>query len=148
MLKNRLSFQRISLMNGQVFNISFGMEDSVRDDVIEDSRIIIVEGVSDKRHLEKILDEQVNIICTYGTFGVEKFDIMLEEYELDDRDVYIFVDADEPGVELRSQLAQELPHAIHLYVSDEWGEVEVTPEKQVAIELVKHDFNVHSIYLM
>lgn len=122
------------------------MEDSVQDYV--DERIIIVEGISDKQHIKKILNEKVQIICTYGTFGVEKFDIMLEEYHLDDREVYIFVDADDPGVRLRKELARELPHAIHLYVPEEWGEVETTPENLIALELVKHNFNIHSKYLL
>lgn len=125
-----------------------GTEDSVGDDCLEDDRIIIVEGKADKRHIQKILREQVHIICTYGTFGVEKFDIMLEKYHLDDRDVYIFVDADEPGMELRAALRRELPHATHLYVPDDWGEVEVTPQKVVATELVKNHFEVDAIYLM
>ncbi len=114
---------------------------------MEDNRVIIVEGVFDKRHIRKILKEEVLIICTYGTFGVEKFDEMLEKYELDDRDVYIFTDADEPGLELRKALTRELPHAAHLYIPAEWVEVEAAPEKIVATELVKHHFRVHPIYL-
>lgn len=111
------------------------------------TKVIIVEGQSDKVHLQKILMEYVEIICTYGTFGVEKFDRMLETYHLDDRDVYIFVDSDQSGVELRKQLAHELPHATHLYVPDEFQEVERTPEDIIAIELVKHHFAIDEMYL-
>jgi len=114
----------------------------------EEDRIIIVEGLSDKRHIEKVLKENIPIICTYGTFGVEKFDEMLEKYQLDFREVYIFVDADEPGRELRKQLKRELPHASHLYIPDEWVEVETAPEKWIAMELVKYNFQIHPVYLI
>lgn len=110
-------------------------------------KVIIVEGQADKRHIEKILTECVDIVCTYGTFGVEKFDQMLEKYHLDDRDVYIFVDSDRSGVELRKQLAFELPHAVHLYIPEEFQEVERTPEDIIAVELVKHHFKIDEIYL-
>lgn len=115
---------------------------------LEDDRIIIVEGANDKRVLKQVLRDSVDIICTYGTFGIEKFDEMLEEYDLDFRAVYIFVDADEPGVELRKQLAAELPHAFHLYIPSEYVEVETTPADVLATELIKHRFNVKPIYLM
>lgn len=115
---------------------------------MDEYRIIIVEGTSDKRIIKKVLREPVEIICTYGTFGVEKFDEMLERYDLDDRDVFIFVDADEPGVKLRKQLARELPHAYHLYIPVEYVEVETTPENILATELVKHHFKINPLYLM
>lgn len=115
---------------------------------MDDNRIIIVEGLSDKRMLQKVMEESIEIICTYGTFGVEKFDGMLEKYDLDYRDVYIFVDADDPGVQLRKQLTAELPHARQLYIPEEYVEVETTPERVLAIELIKHNFNINPIYLM
>jgi len=115
---------------------------------LDDHRIIIVEGHSDKRMLKKVLNEPVEIICTFGTFGVEKFDEMLEQYDLDYRDVYIYVDADEPGVELRKQLTAELPHARHLYTPEEYVEVEATPEKVIATELIKHNFMIKPVFLM
>lgn len=115
---------------------------------MDDNRIIIVEGVNDKRLIQKVLREKVLIICTYGTFGVEKFDEMLEEYDLDNQEVYVFVDADEPGVELRKELMRELPQAYHMYIPSEYVEVETTPENIVASELVKNNFDIHPIYLM
>jgi len=115
---------------------------------LDDNRIIIVEGSSDKQILKKVLDEPIEIICTYGTFGIEKFDHMLEKYFLDDRDVFIFVDADEPGMELRKQLTQELPHAVQLYIPDEYVEVETTPEDVLASILLKAHFKIKPIYLM
>ena len=116
--------------------------------ILDDDRIIIVEGVNDKRLIQKVLREKVLIICTYGTFGIEKFDKMLEDYDLDHREVYVFVDADEPGIELRRELMKELPHAYHMYIPSEYVEVETTPENILAKELVKHNFDIHPIYLM
>src|SRR5690625_6305571 len=92
-------------------------------------KVIIVEGIADKRQIQKIIAEDVEIVCTYGTFGVEKFDEMLEEYQLDDKEVYLLVDADEPGEKLRKQFISELPHAVHIYIPEEYQEVELTPEK-------------------
>src|SRR5699024_6140184 len=114
----------------------------------KDKKVIIVEGSSDRTRLKRIIREDVDIICTFGTFGVEKFDEMLEQYDLDYRDVYIYVDADEPGVELRKQLTAELPHARHLYTPEEYVEVEATPEKVIATELIKHNFMIKPVFLM
>jgi len=113
-----------------------------------EKKIIIVEGQSDKQHVGKVVQEEVEIICTYGTFGIEKFDEMLEEFALDDQDVYIFVDADESGIKLRKQLTAELPHATQMYIPDEYIEVELTPENIIAMELIKHNFKVKPLYLL
>ena len=43
--------------------------------LLDDNRIIIVEGINDKRLIQKVLREKVPIICTYGTFGIEKFEV-------------------------------------------------------------------------
>lgn len=111
-----------------------------------DKKVIIVEGLSDKLHLQKIIKEDVDIICTHGTFGIEKFDDMLNEHDFDHRDVFIFVDADDSGEKLRKQLAAELPLAIHLYIPTEYIEVEWTPEHILASELVKHYIKINPLY--
>lgn len=112
-----------------------------------DKKVIIVEGSSDRTRLKRIIREEVDIICTFGSFGVEKFDEMLDEYDLDFRDVYIFVDADPPGEKLRKQLNQELTHAINLYIPDEHVEVEQTPYNILAIELLRHHFDIEPVFL-
>ncbi len=112
-----------------------------------DKKIIIVEGLSDKLHVQKIVREDIDIVCTHGTFGVEKFDQMLDEFDLDNRDVYIFVDTDESGIKLRKQLSAELPNAIHLYIPEEYQQVELTPENIIAQELVKNHFTINPLYL-
>src|SRR5690625_7492320 len=99
-------------------------------------RIVIVEGLTDKKQIEKVIIDEITIVCTNGTLGVEKFDEMLEGYDLDHSDVYILVDEDDAGMKLRKQLAHELPHAEHIYVSSEFREVATTPEDVLATALV------------
>lgn len=118
--------------------------------IMEDNghnKIIIVEGITDKRQLNKIINDHTEVICTNGTLGIERFDELLEYYQLDDREVYVLVDEDKSGIKLRDMLAKELSHAEHIYVSEEFGEVADTPEHVLAIELVKKGISVHPIYL-
>lgn len=56
------------------------------------TKVIIVEGKSDRIKVEKIVQEPVELICTNGTVGVSKLDELLEK--LLNKDVYILVDAD------------------------------------------------------
>lgn len=112
-----------------------------------DKKVIIVEGKSDKKQIQRLLKEEIDIVCTYGTFGIEKFDAMLEKYALDDREVYIFVDADEPGVTLRKQLTRELPNARQLYIPEEYIEVELTPAIILASILQKNNIQIHEQYV-
>lgn len=105
-------------------------------------KVIIVEGQTDKRQLEKIIIEDIDIICTHGTFSIEKFDELLETYDLDYSDVYIFVDSDDSGFELRKQLTAELPHAEHIYVGDQYTEVATTPEHVLATQLLKKHIEI------
>lgn len=115
---------------------------------IYDKKVIIVEGLSDKKHIQKIIAEDIEIICTNGTFAIERFDEMLEKFDLDHCEVYIFVDSDPSGVKLRRQLTAELPHAQHLYIPDEHEEVERTPENIIAVELTKHHITVMPRWLI
>lgn len=109
-------------------------------------KVIIVEGANDKERLERIISESIDIVCTFGTFGIEKFDIMLDKYDLDNRDVFIFVDEDDAGKELREQLTAELPHATQLYIDPQYTEVESTPKHLLADELRAHFIKVHPTF--
>lgn len=110
-------------------------------------KIIIVEGKTDKNQIEKIIDDHVIIVCTYGTFGIERFDELLEKYQLDDREVFILVDEDEAGMALRKQLTAELPHAEHIYIHGDYKEVATTPEYVLASLLVNKHIQVQPYYL-
>src|SRR5690625_394575 len=97
--------------------------------------IIIVEGISDKKQVKKVLDEYVPILCTNGTLGVEQLDQLIIEYDLDNKSVYILVDEDESGNKLRNQLIQELPHAEHIFIDKLYKEVAETPVDVLATAL-------------
>src|SRR5690625_2217159 len=114
----------------------------------EPEKIIIVEGLTDKRELDKVIAEDLTIICTNGTLGVERFDELLEEYELDHKEVYILTDEDEPGIQLRKQLSRELPHAGHIYVSSEYREVATTPGHILAAALLGKHIKVDPFFLI
>lgn len=105
--------------------------------MIEDRKVIIVEGISDKKQLEKIIAEDIDIIPTHGTFSNEHFEEVLAEYELDYREVFIFVDADRSGDQLRKKLIAELSHAKHIYVPQGFKEVAATPTHILAALLEK-----------
>lgn len=109
--------------------------------------IIIVEGITDKRLVEQIIAEDVTILCTFGTFDIERFDHLLETYNLDDKEVFILVDEDYAGIQLRKQLFQELPHAKHIYISEEYGEVADTPANILATVLASHRIQVNPFFL-
>src|SRR5699024_2669177 len=84
-------------------------------------KILIVEGKTDREKLEQILNEPVDIICTYGTLSEEKIEEII--LPLQDEEVYVLVDADAAGNQLRKQIKRELPHAKHLYTRRMYGEV-------------------------
>lgn len=113
------------------------------DDV--DEKVIIVEGTSDKRKVQPIIREPVDIICTNGTISFNKMDELIEQ--LTNRDVYILVDADEAGEKLRKQFKREFPDAEHLYIDRSYREVATSPVKHLASILVAADIDVYIEYL-
>lgn len=111
------------------------------------NKIIIVEGLTDKKQLEKVITEEVKIICTHGTLGVEQLDELIRRYNLDHQEVYILTDQDEPGVKLRNKLIQDIPHATHVYIHKEYREVATTPTEVLAGILNDRGIMVHPVYL-
>lgn len=110
-------------------------------------KVMIVEGITDKRHIERILEEPVTILCTYGTFSIEYFDRLLETYDLFEEDVYIFVDEDEPGLKLRQHLNEELSHAKQMHIPALFKEVAETPLHVIAEILIKHNFIINPFFI-
>jgi toprim domain protein len=94
------------------------------------NKVIIVEGKTDKKRLEKIIAEPVEIICTYGTLGSKKLEDLYSQ--TGDSDLYIFVDEDSSGKKLRDQLKQEFPNASHLYTRKSYAEIARTPYEYLA----------------
>ncbi|TCT19109.1 toprim domain protein [Melghiribacillus thermohalophilus] len=110
-------------------------------------KILIVEGRTDRQKVERMLNEDFEIVCTHGTLGIERMEEMIDEYSLDDRDVYLLVDEDDAGKKLRKQLQHELPHAHHIFVDPGYREVAATPDHVLASVLVQANIKVKPFYL-
>jgi toprim domain protein len=108
-------------------------------------KVLIVEGKSDKKKVKSIVKEPVEIICTNGTISLTKLDELIEF--LEDKDVYILVDADEAGEKLRKQFRREFPQAEHLYIDRMYREVATAPVKHLATVLLGANIDVHTEYL-
>ena len=111
----------------------------------EVEKILIVEGTSDKRQVKKVLNEDVEIICTNGTISLVRLDELVEE--LEDKDVYILVDADKSGEKLRKQLMREMPNASHIYIDKMYRQVEDAPLKHLSTMLLSAKIDVKLEYL-
>ncbi|MFS0644490.1 toprim domain-containing protein [Siminovitchia sp. 179-K 8D1 HS] len=109
-------------------------------------KVIIVEGLSDKKRIQQIIKEPVGIICTNGTIGLSRLEELSEE--LEGKDVYILVDADASGENLRKQLKREFPLARHLYIDRKFKEVATAPYETLAHILIRAHIDVHAQYLL
>jgi toprim domain protein len=108
---------------------------------VQPRKFIIVEGRKDKERLLQILDEPVEIICTYGTLSEEKIERLIIPLQYEE--VYILVDADDAGNKLRTQLKRELPHAKHLYTRKMYRQVQSTPLEYLAEVLMNAHFEIN-----
>lgn len=106
---------------------------------------IIVEGTSDKRKVQEVVNEPVEIICTNGTIGLTKMDELIDE--LFEHDVYVLVDADEAGEKLRKQFVREFPEAQHLYIDRVYKEVASAPYRHLASVLLSANIDVRREFL-
>ncbi len=108
-------------------------------------KVLIVEGKSDKNKVKRIVKEPVEIICTNGTISITKLDELIEF--LENKDVYILVDADFSGEKLRKQLKREFPQAEHLYIDRMYREVATAPVQHLATVLIGANIDVHTEFL-
>ncbi|KUO74869.1 MAG: hypothetical protein APF81_04905 [Desulfosporosinus sp. BRH_c37] len=104
------------------------------------SRVIIVEGKTDKKRLEQVLDEPVEITCTFGTLGLDKLEELISEYSEDE--VCVFLDADDAGDKARRLFKQEFPNVRHVYTHRMYREVATTPLNVLAQILESAHFAV------
>lgn len=109
------------------------------------NKVIIVEGSSDKKTIQSILNEPVDIICTNGTIGISKMDELIED--LFHKEVYILVDADDSGEKLRKQFKREFPEASHLYIDKMYREVATAPKRHLATVLIGANIDVQTEFL-
>ena len=109
-------------------------------------RVLIVEGKSDKKKVEAVLRDPIEIICTNGTISISRLDELIEY--LFDKDVFILVDADDSGEKLRKQFRRELPEAEHLYIDRTYREVATAPEQHIATVLLSANIDVNAEFLI
>ncbi|MDR3271208.1 MAG: toprim domain-containing protein [Peptococcaceae bacterium] len=107
------------------------------------SKLMIVEGKSDKERLLAILDVEVEIVCTNGTLGTTALEALLDSLVADE--IYVLTDADEAGNRLRRQVRREIPQARHLYTRKGYREVATTPLEHLAEMLQHGHFSVKSL---
>lgn len=94
------------------------------------NKAIIVEGKTDREKLLEVLDEPVEIICTYGTINITELEGIVDEDKFDE--IYVLVDADEPGNKLRRSIKNLFPNFHHLYTRKIYREVAATPSDEIA----------------
>ena len=114
------------------------------------NKVIVVEGKSDKKRVQEVLLEPVEIICTHGTMGIEKLDNMIEY--LYDKQVYILVDSDAEGRKIRKWFTTYLSERIDIFIDTNYSEVARCPRDYLSNVLqhfgfkVKKDFYVKGKY--
>ncbi|WP_257349523.1 toprim domain-containing protein [Pseudalkalibacillus decolorationis] len=114
------------------------------DDSVE--KVLIVEGKTDRKKIQELLKEPVDIICTNGTIGFDKMEALIDS--LEQKDVYILVDEDDAGQKLRKIFKRELPNAHHLYTHRMYKEVAETPLMYLAKILMNAHFNIDQSSLL
>jgi toprim domain protein len=108
-------------------------------------KVLIVEGNSDKHHVEEVLNEPVQIICTFGTMGVAKLDDILNQIAVND--IYVLTDADNEGRKIRQWFKRHLSESRHIYIDSRFGEVARCPKDYLAAVLYRQGFQVNSRYM-
>lgn len=108
-------------------------------------KVLIVEGKSDKRKVQNIISEPIEIICTNGTLSITRLDELIEY--VGGKEVYILVDADDSGEKLRKQFLRELPEAEHIFIDKMYREVATSPEHHLATVLLAANIDVNAEYL-
>ncbi|PCF46492.1 toprim domain-containing protein [Staphylococcus delphini] len=103
-------------------------------------KVIVVEGKSDKKRIQEVLLEPVEIICTHGTMGIEKLDNMIEY--LYDKQVYILVDADAEGRRIRKWFTTYLSESTDIFIDTKYSEVARCPRDYLSNVLQHFDFKV------
>ena len=104
------------------------------------NKVIIVEGKSDKKRVQQVIAEPVNIICTHGTMSIDKIDNMIET--LYDKQVYVLADSDDEGEKIRKWFKRYLSESEHIYVDKTFCEVAKCPKNYLAHVLSRYGFNV------
>ncbi|MBE5666949.1 topiosmerase [Staphylococcus sp. SS251] len=103
------------------------------------NKVIIVEGKSDKKKVQQVIAEPVNIICTNGTMSIDKIDDMIES--LYGKQVFVLADSDDEGERIRKWFKRYLSESEHIFIDKTYCQVANCPKKYLANVLTRHGFN-------
>ncbi|HCT6565289.1 TPA: toprim domain-containing protein [Staphylococcus aureus] len=102
------------------------------------NKVIIVEGKSDKKRVQQVIAEPVNIICTHGTMSIDKLDDMIES--LYDKQVFVLADSNNEGDRIRNWFKRYLSESEHIFIDKTYCQVANCPKQYLAHVLSKHGF--------
>ncbi|MFD0678222.1 MULTISPECIES: toprim domain-containing protein [unclassified Paenibacillus] len=106
--------------------------------------VIIVEGKNDKSRLRRLLSNDVDILCTYGSLNTEKLEALKKK--ADHNDVYLFTDNDSSGKKIRGILRDTFPEAEQIYTRKGYAGVEGTPAEYLIQQLEKAGLEEFILY--
>lgn len=89
------------------------------------NKVIIVEGKSDKKRVQQVIAEPVNIICTHGTMSIDKLDDMIES--LYDKQVFVLADSDDEGDRIRNWFKRYLSESEHIFIDKLTVKLRIAP---------------------
>lgn len=111
---------------------------------MEQDVAIVVEGKNDRSRLRRVLDGRVPILCTYGTPGASRLEMLRKE--AGDRQIFVFTDNDSSGRRIRGILSDLFPDAEHIYTRRGYYGVENTPEEYLIEQLEKAGLDAYILY--
>lgn len=96
---------------------------------------IIVEGKNDKAKLQRLMTDDVKILCTFGIPGTNRLDKL--QQEAGSLPLFIFTDNDHSGKRIRFLLNELFHDAEQIYTSRGYSGVEGTPDEYLIQQLEK-----------
>jgi toprim domain protein len=108
------------------------------------SIVIIVEGKNDKSRLKRVVQDQVTILCTFGTPSSATLEELRKK--VGSKYVFLFTDNDASGKKIRGLLRDTFPDAEQIYTRKGYAGVEGTPEEYLIQQLEKAGLEAYIIY--
>ncbi|MCL6603846.1 MAG: DNA primase [Paenibacillus sp.] len=105
---------------------------------------IIVEGKNDRSRLRRLLAEDVDILCTFGSLNTLKLETLRKK--VGDEEVYLYMDNDSSGKKIRGILRDAFPDAGHIYTRRGYAGVEHTPDEYNITQLEKAGLEEYILY--
>ncbi|MFC0211220.1 toprim domain-containing protein [Paenibacillus chartarius] len=108
------------------------------------SIVIIVEGKNDRSRLRRLLNSEIEVLCTFGTPNNAAIESL--RHRVGDREVFLFTDNDSSGKRIRGMLRDAFPDAEHIYTRKGYAGVEGTPEEYLIQQLEKAGLEAFIVY--